>query len=483
MNLDSLSHLEIQSYAQTKDALFNLIPAQLSTVTSVLSLDKALQPLLSLIPYLPKWVSMVKEKCLQPADELTSDQSASILLYTMDSKLPESSFRALLDAALRSQQRDQLQPWMWYLQLFLQSLSRLPTSSTTVYSMSPVGVQSLDRVFTSSTFLFARSSIDDRVNVIIECQSGRDIRDHCYEPRKETILLMAWTQYEVLSSTGEHVHLKEMPSNHSLMFIDNDEGHSSMHLSGHLVSSISSTNIQSRSKVESMEKYIDRSVRLQQKIDTSLLFGSIDLTDQSLDDQDIALVIQHAIVKKHCSLLRLDENFLTWKSAKVLADVLQTNRTLIGLNLSSNRLCDRGVVELLSRNASNCLEKLHLGSNKISNEGVLQLARVLRTNTRLTVLWLDDNHVGDEGLHHLLDVLTYQNRTLRTLSLKGNQLITNVNLEQIRQCLQTNQSLKEVDLSHCGLTKDQYRRLTELSKEYPHAVLRLDVEPAGCLIA
>ncbi|CAF4918695.1 unnamed protein product, partial [Rotaria magnacalcarata] len=70
---------------------------------------------------------MAKEKCKKPADGLTHDESASIMLYSMGWEPIEQCLYFALNAALRSEDRGNLDPWYLYLKLILTALSRLPT--------------------------------------------------------------------------------------------------------------------------------------------------------------------------------------------------------------------------------------------------------------------------------------------------------------------------------------------------------------------
>ncbi|KAG0420162.1 hypothetical protein DMUE_6353, partial [Dictyocoela muelleri] len=199
----------------------------------------------------------------------------------------------------------------------------------------------LNRVFTWWAFSLCRLSLNDeekssksRTVFTIECELGKDIQHHSYYPNEDQILLIASSQFQVLSSiqinpNEYRIHLKEIPSNNSFFTMNKNVSPLSIVLSPNLLRDLSSTNIPSRSKVESIKKYIDRTLKLQNKIGNSPLYSSIDLSNQTLDDQDVSLIIQHAIIKKQCSILRLENNFLTSQSTTILANVLKRNETLI----------------------------------------------------------------------------------------------------------------------------------------------------------
>jgi len=249
---------------------------------------------------------------------------------------------------------------------------------------------------------------------------------------------------------------------------------------------ISNEHIQSNSDNETMNKYINHILKLQKKIDKYSFYSTIDLRNENIHDEDISHIIQHAIIKKQCSILRLNNNFITCKGMTQLVTSLDHhNNTLTELNLQSNRLFDKSLyclVELLSTNHSK-LRKLYLGSNKISNEGVLLLSNMLKTNKTLTVLWLDANRIGNEGVHYLTNVLIDQNQTLEELSLKNNQLITSLSVPYFITLGQSNSSLKTIDITQCHLTKHDYQQLTNLFGLFSQFVLQYDLSESDCILS
>ena len=102
----------------------------------VVSLEEAVQPLLYIVPKIERNVFIVKQNCHQPKDGLTSNESASIMLYTLESNPHEQSLYVILNATLRSEQRQKLKPWFLYLRLILTALTRLPSEAPVHLSRS-----------------------------------------------------------------------------------------------------------------------------------------------------------------------------------------------------------------------------------------------------------------------------------------------------------------------------------------------------------
>ncbi|CAF4634970.1 unnamed protein product [Rotaria sp. Silwood1] len=98
------------------------------------SLENAVEPLVHLLPKVQSFACAAKEKCKKPpADGLTLDESAAIMLYSMGWKPHDKCLYIALNATLRSRDREKLQPWFLYLKLFLTALSRIPSKNRFVF--------------------------------------------------------------------------------------------------------------------------------------------------------------------------------------------------------------------------------------------------------------------------------------------------------------------------------------------------------------
>ena len=75
----------------------------------------------------------VKQNCLAPPHGLTMDESASIMLYSLEWKTRETSFYFILNKMLRATDRNKLKPWFLYMKLLIFSLSKLSSRSMHVY--------------------------------------------------------------------------------------------------------------------------------------------------------------------------------------------------------------------------------------------------------------------------------------------------------------------------------------------------------------
>ncbi|CAF4746834.1 unnamed protein product, partial [Rotaria sp. Silwood2] len=203
----------------------------------LVSLEEAVQPLVPILQDVQQMVYIVKQKCKNPSDGLTPDESASIMLYTMEWTPHDDSLYFALNNTLRSEDGQQkLEPWHLYLRLFLNALFRLPPHRTTAYR--GVKLDLSEQYIKGKTFVWwGFSSCTTSSNVlqsdgfvgttgtrtvfVIKCESARNIHKHSFYPSDDEILLMAATQCKVTSYIKQGdlhtIHLEEISSSFPLL--------------------------------------------------------------------------------------------------------------------------------------------------------------------------------------------------------------------------------------------------------------------------
>ena len=167
--------------------------------------------------------------------------------------------------------------------------------------------------------------------------------------------------------------------------------------------------------------------------------------------------------------LDLGFNCLVKYDAKLISKALETNESLIQLNLKHNRIQDiEKIGEALKLNktlkqlnltkndikdptaisnalkANRSLLALNLGNNKINNEGAKVIADMLILNESLMKLNIRSNRIGDEGVRFLGEALKI-NKALKSLNIWNNN-ITNITI--IGEVLKINKSLIRLNLGH-----------------------------------
>ncbi|CAF0836796.1 unnamed protein product [Adineta ricciae] len=467
----------------------------------LVTLEEAVQPLLSIVPDIEQMLGTVHETSRDTQDGLTRNESASIILYSINWQPKEHSFNLLLNRILRDQNREKLKPWLLYLKLFMTSLSKLPSLHCYAYrgvQTDLSDVYSQGKIFTWWGFSLCSQSIEvfdreqenaPRTRFKIECKSAKDIRHHVSHQTKDTILLLSSQNYKVLSNldagNGLHtIHVKEVDSSAS-----NDHRASmSLSFSQRIPSlSISIRDSSFRSVVlkltGSSKTY--QNPHLQDLLTLCKPNCIIDLSVHELIDQDMSIIVQRAVLDKKCTGLYLTGNKLTNQGVSFLSDALHHNFILTELDLSDNYISDDGVKSLMNVLLTNKskLEKLHFGSNQITDQGLQYLSDMLKTNRSLTHLMLNRNQITNHGVHILSNVLALQNISLEVLSLASNSLITDQCVDSLIFMLKHNETLKALDMKYCSISEHHSQRLQQAVNTKNSFKLFSSRQESACIIS
>lgn len=200
----------------------------------LVSLEEAVEPLVSILPTIHNYVSDAKRRCqsqLQPGNVLTLDQSASIMLYTMSWIPRDQCLYVALNRTLRTEERENLKPWFLYLKLILTAISRLPLSTEKLIyrgikqDLSELYQQDVKFVWwgfsscTSSLQVLQNhflGSTGPRTLFHIECNGGKDISSYSRYNSEKEIIILPGRQFQVKSCLQQPdlhiIHLKEIES-------------------------------------------------------------------------------------------------------------------------------------------------------------------------------------------------------------------------------------------------------------------------------
>jgi hypothetical protein len=208
-----------------------LLPIEGYELMPLVSLIEAIEPLVSIFPDIQSKAWVAQCNCETPKEGLTPDQSAAIMLYTME--YSGETLYGLLNSTLRSDKpgrSDQLKPWFSYLKLLITALSYLPSHQRTVFrgiklnlsQLYPVGKQFVWWGFSSCTTTMGLlespkflGQTGMRTLFVIECFTGKNIHHHSYYPSEDEILLVAARHFEVMSCLNPApdlwmIHVKEI---------------------------------------------------------------------------------------------------------------------------------------------------------------------------------------------------------------------------------------------------------------------------------
>jgi hypothetical protein len=212
-----------------QEPLETLLPIEGYENMPLVSLEEAVEKLVHLLPRIQTYVYVAKKKCKNLANNLTQDEAASIMLYTMGWQPSNECLYIVLNATLRLKDREKLKPWFLYLRLLLNGFCRLPPIEQTVFrgvkldlsdqyvigdTIEWWGFSSCTismKVLQSELFLGKKGV---RTMFTIECLNGKDISKYSYYASEDEILLLPATQFRVISCLDQDnlkmIHLREI---------------------------------------------------------------------------------------------------------------------------------------------------------------------------------------------------------------------------------------------------------------------------------
>lgn len=180
--------------------------------------------------------------------------------------------------------------------------------------------------------------------------------------------------------------------------------------------------------------------KLRKLLDAQAHSQVLSFPDAFLGDSPCGLLAQYIQENTYVTGLDLKGNNVTTTGIQALAMVFRPPCRLETANLEWNSIGvggGKGLEVLSSVLADNdTLQSLDLRNNKIGPEGATALAAMLRTNTTLQVLDLRWNDIGPSGGRALLSALQ-SNKTLKSLELAGNKIPDDV-LQRVESMLKDN---------------------------------------------
>jgi hypothetical protein len=196
-----------------------LLPIQGYKKKPLVSLEEAIEPLLSVVPGIKQMAYVAKMKCEKPpADNLSIDESASIMLYSMEWEPQDECLYFVLNATLRAENRQKLKPWFLYLKLILTALARLPSTRLTVYRGIKRDIQN-DYPTGATVIWWGFTSCTSKIHVLeneqylgssgartlfnIDCNNGKNIRRHSQFTDDDEMLLLPARQFQIDSCLNQ----------------------------------------------------------------------------------------------------------------------------------------------------------------------------------------------------------------------------------------------------------------------------------------
>lgn len=450
----------------------NISPIQGYEEAPVVSLAKAAESLYGIVPRVEEKVWLVMENSQNPLDNLTPNESASIMLYTLPWAPVEDSLYYILNDALRREDKKALRPWFLYLKLLITALSKLPSVPQTVYrgvkrnlmedfkekelfpwwsfNSTTTNVQVLDE----ELFL---GKIGERTMFNINCYTGKNIRGHSMFKKESEVLLLPGFQFKKVGILNQGnglniIQIEEIDPPHSLSALCRTNA-----ATPPTKTPPSLLPTKAHSSVPYQNATLEQSIQKSQS-------KKLNLSGQQLKEEDIIIVSERGLIEKQFKVVDLTYTGITQQCMLILSDAIRGNQFLEELNISNNSILDLGIHYLASAINSSALKRISLIENDVSDAGVRFLAEMLETNTKLIQLSLSQNRISNDGVKVLANVLIRGNTTLEILDLSANESIDNESIDVLKDMFKFNQSLKKLDLRGCDFSEDGERELLAVAK-------------------
>jgi len=142
--------------------------------------------------------------------------------------------------------------------------------------------------------------------------------------------------------------------------------------------------------------------------------------------------------------VHLSNKKITNKQLVTISDALEVNTCVTELWLTDNLIRSEGegsagavgyLMSVLEGHPT--VAEVYLSGNKMGTDGVTAICSLLRVNSVITDLGLEDNGICDSGAQMLLDAIR-QNTTLQTLKLSGNNIQVQSTVRSINELLGNN---------------------------------------------
>ena len=492
-----------------------LLPIEGYEEMPLVTLEEAIKPISHFFHEIHTKVYIAKYNCELVKDPITHDAAASIMLYTMGKSANDQALYYVLNSILRSNQpdrSDQLKPWFLYLKLFITALSYIPSYRGTIYrgvkldlsDYYPVGREFVWWGFSSCTkslsvlqseLFLGKEGVGTLF--VIDCFSGKEIRDYSYFQKEDEVLLVAARQFRVTGSLNPKPHLwiiqiKEIEPPFPFLKVDHS-------ISSTLERSVSQKTKDICSQCSKKFSYISM-LDAETDTDDSPWNDKSDKEDGSQlnenDDQSTDVIpkltnseagsqapggmstaasfavitpsnldaLASVEVNKDPANVRTmsyKNKLITEKSVQSIVEDIRRNPALEILYFCNNGLKDAALHHLIQAITDRTGLKVFIDENSITDESAKILANVLTKSPQAIVqLNLQKNRLTSQGVKTIAQALTTATDSgLKALSFCGNRSIDDECIDDIIHLCEQNQRLRSLYLDKCNLSNEGKQRL------------------------
>ena len=170
--------------------------------------------------------------------------------------------------------------------------------------------------------------------------------------------------------------------------------------------------------------------------------------------ENVGIMLICEFIKKHNTLqkLNMSHNKITIEGAVKVAKVIKIIVTLQSLDISCCGISGDGVLVISDSIMNNTsLQELNMSGNKVTIEGAHKIAEVIQFNTTLHKLNISDCGIIDDGVVVISDSLI-ECTSLQELDMSHNE-ITIEGASKIAEVIQSN-TIHKLNISNCGIAGD-----------------------------
>jgi hypothetical protein len=330
----------------------------------LVSLEEAVKPLAKHVPGVENAALRAKEKSQKPSEHgLSVDEHASIRLYTKEWKKREESLYYLLNMNLRSEDRSILKDWFLYLKLIITGLLKIPSSPQHLLRGVRLNLSTIYQK--GETIIWWQfSSCTDSMTVVeqfcgktgqrtifkIDCYSGKDVRQYSEFSKENEILLIAATQFKVVSNGDRGdgltvVQLKETEPKYPLIEKGQVQNQSSTLPQEQKFNTPIKPSVHFPVTEQPKKKHVqpafderERNPNIRHQIDRILTRSQAIIEGQRVSSEDMKDIVELIIIGKRCPTIQICNAEMTTESLSELGRGIRKSTTLNEVDLRSNRL-------------------------------------------------------------------------------------------------------------------------------------------------
>ena len=173
------------------------------------------------------------------------------------------------------------------------------------------------------------------------------------------------------------------------------------------------------------------------------------------------------LTEERCSLkkLKLNNNWIGDEGCTILSEGISKNNSLISINLSSNNILNKGIIELArsikSGTGNKIIRKLNLSHNEIDNLGIIEFCTELKEERkdRFTKIDISYNNLSDRSIIEFGNF--FQKQPFITNLCLTNK-ITNENKNTFFSSRKTLEQLKKIELEFLDISESNSEALNQI---------------------